>query len=389
MSDIDALFPTDYEQSRDRFRNEFSLVMRFWPDASLSNQPVDGDESTTIDWMYAPPIRDYRHLLIFTTGLHGIEGYVGSGMLQILLEEFVPQIDPRTTGLLLVHAMNPWGMKHKRRTNGNNVDLNRNFFWRSPEDSSGTSWDRAVNPDYAQLEGLLNPACPLGKFGLSKFLFGLRFFQTVVSKGPAALRKASLLGQYRSPQGIYYGGRDCQEEVEVMMDLYQTCIKPYDRIVHLDMHTGFGLQYQMGIVNSPLEPRECSDLEEAFDYPRVLKANPGETYTISGDMIDYMYNMVQNKYPSKYLYATSLEFGTIGLSLSASVRSLRTAVWENQVYWNGAKNPSDRTQALKDYQEMFFPSEDQWRAEAVADARRAFTGILQAEGLISPIDRAA
>ncbi len=188
MSDMDALFPVNYEQSRDRFRDEFSMVMRFWPDAALSKHAIDGGESTTIDWMYAPPTHDYRHLLIFTTGQHGIEGYVGSGMLQILLEEFVPQIDPHTTGLLLVHAINPWGMKHKRRTNSSNVDLNRNFFWSSPDDSSASSWDRDVNPDYAQLEGLLNPARPLGKIGWSKFVFGLKFFQMVISKGPAALR---------------------------------------------------------------------------------------------------------------------------------------------------------------------------------------------------------
>jgi len=387
MLDVNGLFPVNYEQSRDRFKSEFSMVKRFWPEASLSTHAVHGDESTTIDWMVAPPTHDYRHLLICTTGQHGIEGYVGSGMLQILLEEFVPQINPHENGLLLVHAINPWGMKHKRRTNSNNVDLNRNFFWMSPGGSSEASWNRDINPDYVRLEGFLNPVRPLGKLGWSKFLFGLRFFYTVVSKGPTALRNASLLGQYRSRQGVYFGGDGRQEEVQVMTDLYQTCIKPYDRILHLDMHTGFGLQYQMGVVNSPLEPRESSDLEEAFDYPRVLKANPGETYTINGDMIDYMYDMVKNKYPKKHLYATSFEFGTIGLSLAASVKSLRTMVWENQIYWNGAKNSSDKTQASRDFQEMFFPSEDQWRAEAVADARRAFTGILRAEGLIPSGDR--
>jgi len=384
MSDIDALFPTSYEISRERFRRDLNLVRLHWPDAELGHHPVGGDKNTTIDWILAPA-SDTRHkILILTTGQHGIEGYVGSGMLQLFLEEFLTQINPHDTGLLLVHAINPWGMKHKRRTNSNNVDLNRNFLWAPPEKAeTETLYDPQVNPDYDRLDAFLNPARPLGKYSWSKFLFALRFFWTVITAGPAALRQASLLGQYRSPRGVYYGGNARQEEVQVLMDLYRATIEPYKQILHLDMHTGFGLKYQMGIVNSPLEQRDSLDLEEAFDYPRVLKANPGEFYTISGDMIDYMYNMVQNEFPTKHLYATSFEFGTLGLSLSASVKSLRTMIWENQIYWHGAKAPSDREQALSDFQEVFSPTEDQWRAEAVADGRRAIAGILRAEGFVS------
>ena len=33
--------------------------------------------------------------------------------------------------LVVIHALNPYGMANLRRFNGNNVDLNRNFYFSS------------------------------------------------------------------------------------------------------------------------------------------------------------------------------------------------------------------------------------------------------------------
>jgi len=200
MSDIDVLFPASYDYSRERFRGDLNVARRFWPEAELGQHSLAGDEEISIDWILAPSVVTQHKLLIVTTGQHGIEGYVGSGMLQLFLDEFLPQINPNDTGLLLVHAINPWGMKHKRRVNHNNVDLNRSFLWASADDDHDQPlYDPAVNPDYDRLERLLNPARPLRKYGWGKFVFGLRFAWSLLTTGPSALRQASLLGQYYHP----------------------------------------------------------------------------------------------------------------------------------------------------------------------------------------------
>ena len=381
MVEVSTLFPQTYEESRARFRKDIDLVQRFWPDARLGSHCLvrTGDEPLTIDWIQAEGLRSKERLLLFTTGEHGVEGYVGSAMLQLFLEEFLPRLEPvRTgTGLLLVHAINPWGMQHKRRTNEGNVDLNRNFVW--PTHSLGKSF----NPDYERLDSFLNPAGPIGSLFWGNISFLLRLLRLAVSLGLQRFRHTMLLGQVRFPRGTYYGGESLQEETQVLMNLYRNHIREYEQIVHLDMHTGYGPRYQMSMVNSWMEPRKSKELERQFSYPLVVKTNPSEFYSIRGDMIDYVYALVHNEFPDKRLYATSFEFGTMGDSFFATLRSLRTMILENQMYWFGAKNRKVREHVEHDFQELFAPQEERWRAKALADVRQAFQGILRAEGFLS------
>ena len=145
MSEILSLFPETYEVSRARFREDLSVVQQFWPQAQLSKHRLPGDEDLTIDWIYADAVGKNEKVFILTTGEHGIEGYVGSAMQQRFIDCYLSQLDPQTTGLLLVHAINPWGMKYHRRVNANNVDLNRNFVY------DGV-FELIYNPEYNQIQ---------------------------------------------------------------------------------------------------------------------------------------------------------------------------------------------------------------------------------------------
>ena len=129
MSEIANLFPETYETSQTRFRENLAVVQHFWPQAQLSQQRLSGDEDLTIDWIYSDARGKNEKVFILTIGEHGIEGYVGSAMQQRFIDRYLPRLNPETTGLLLVHAVNPWGMKYHCRVNANNVDLNRNFIY--------------------------------------------------------------------------------------------------------------------------------------------------------------------------------------------------------------------------------------------------------------------
>lgn len=375
--DVSALFPRSYEESRARFRSNLGLIRRLWPNARLMHHRLTGEEDLTIDWIQAGSLERNEKLLLFTAGEHGIEGYVGSAMLELFLEEYLPRLEPRSTGLLLVHAINPWGMKHRRRTNGRNVDLNRTFVW------DPSSLDKSFNPDYGKLEPFLNPKGPVRSLFASYISFLVQLLGNLARLGPQRLREATLLGQYRFPQGLFYGGESIQEETKVLMGLYRDHMREYEQSVHLDMHTGYGPRYQMSLVNSWMEPRDSAELERQYSYPLVVKANPSEFYSIQGDMIDYVYTLTRNEFPDKRLYATSFEFGTLGDSASAMIRSLCIGVLENRLHWFGTNNPKVRERIERDFQELFAPQEEHWRAKAVADARQAFQGILRAEGFIS------
>ena len=67
---------------------------------------------------------------------------------------------------------------------------------------------------------------------------------------------------------------------------------------------------------------------------------------------------------------------------SARIRSLRAMVFENQLYWQGAKNEKTAKQVRQEFEELYYPTEIKWRDKAIADGRQAFEGILNAYNLL-------
>ncbi len=71
---------------------------------------------------------DGRAMLALCSATHGVEGFAGSALQTGLLADGIgARLDP-DTGLVLIHAINPYGFAHLRHANEDNVDLNRNFI---------------------------------------------------------------------------------------------------------------------------------------------------------------------------------------------------------------------------------------------------------------------
>ncbi|MCJ7734181.1 MAG: M14 family metallopeptidase [Anaerolineales bacterium] len=376
MKNISDLFPSTYDASRERFRQYLNVVQKRWPRAVLSQQRLKNNKDLTIDWIQSNALEKNEKVLIITTAEHGIEGYVGSAMLDLFIKQYLNQLDPANTGLFLVHTINPWGMKHRRRTNTNNVDLNRNFVYQT------TDLDPDYNPASKEIDAILHPRQPLGNYFWSHIPFLLQVLRYSLKMGLKNFRSISLLGQYHNPQGIHYGGKYIQEETLAVMEFYREAFKGYQQILLLDMHTGHGPRYQMSLVNSVFETGKSQEFEKRFNFPLVVAANPEEFYDLRGDMIDYIYTLQQKEFPHKRLYAVSFEFGTYGDSNLAALRSMRTMLFENRAYCQGATKSKNRAKAARALGEMFAPKEGAWRVKAVEDGNRAFQGILKAEGFI-------
>ena len=104
-------YPSSYDEARMRFKQSLNLLQTYWPKTRLESHPLQDHPDLSIDWMWADAHKK-ENLVILSTGEHGVEGYVGAAMLKIFIEEISPQLNPENTGLLLVHAINPWGMQH-------------------------------------------------------------------------------------------------------------------------------------------------------------------------------------------------------------------------------------------------------------------------------------
>ena len=367
-------FPTSYEESRERFKQSLSLLQPKWPHARLENYPLKDHPDLSIDWLWAEPPKK-ENLVIISTAEHGIEGYVGAAMMKVFIEEFAPRLNSENTGLLLIHALNPWGMKHHRKVNEHNVDMNRNFVFDG-------NFDPTINPEFKQIANLLNPQNQMRSFGVENLLFWVRVLKSLLTEGYAVTSRAALLGQHHTPNGFYFGGTSYQETTKVVMELYRQALEAYQNGIQFDMHAGYGPRYQMTVIIPPNDPISSDEAIKKFNYPLVQKIDADEFYEISGDMGEYYYRLLEAEYPQKQLFSCGFEFGTFGDSLLARIRSLRSMIFENQLYWQGAKNEKTVEQVHNEFEKHYYPTEIKWREKALADGRQAIQGILRAYQLL-------
>jgi hypothetical protein len=131
-------FSQGYREARDRFLRAAEAR-----GARLQGRPIAArgarGEELSVDTAYLGPDQPQR-LLAISSGIHGVEGFAGSAIQHQLLAEQWDGLDlPGDTGLLLVHAVNPYGFAELRRVNENNVDLNRNFLGHPDEHAANPS----------------------------------------------------------------------------------------------------------------------------------------------------------------------------------------------------------------------------------------------------------
>ena len=377
MNDLYSItFPTTYEESVAQFREQLSRIQNRWPAASLGSRLISALEDLEIQWILADAIDSPERLLILSTGLHGVEGYVGAAMRSLFIQEYLDKLDPATTGLLLINNLNPWGMKHHRRVNTNNVDLNRNFMEEEGE------FQKNFNPDYQLFDNTLNPKRPLGPPWWETSGLLLSVLANLLRFGIKGLRGAVLLGQQSNPQGLYYSGREYQDETLLVRELILDGFRKYPALTQIDMHTGYGPRYQMSIVNSPNESRGQAALREAFGYPLIVKADPEQFYSMKGDMIDWVYRHQRSAAPEAAYYGAAFEFGVYGDGIPNEIRSLRTMIFENQAFQYGAVNDRLAEWIDRELLEMYYPPEDDWREKALSDCRKALSGVLGAQGFL-------
>jgi hypothetical protein len=361
--------PESYEQSRSRFRSRSGVLVDRWPEVRLTSLPLPSAPELTTDVITAEPISAKDRLIVITTGEHGIEGYLGSAVMELFFEEYVNKLDPQTTGLLLIHAINPWGMHNWERQNSGNVDLNRNFI------DGDFARLKETNPDYPALSAYFSPRKPLNNLMGARLGFVFSTIKNFITIGPRRIREAALMGQYRFPGGIYFGGTELQPETAALMDVYRQGFTGYKEIVHLDMHTGYGPRDQMTLVTSPYEKRPAASLSALFGAPRVAAANPDEFYTMQGDMIDWEYQLVKKEFPGVKFFAATCEFGTYGDSTLQAARSLRITILKNQLNQQGGSEQAKKWVA-REFRELYLPSDPVWLDKALADARKVYDAVV-------------
>lgn len=336
MTDPIALFSSSYAEARARFVEAASRHPHLVDRGALV---VEGDH--TIDWAYTGPA-DAEDVLVYTSGLHGIEGYAGGAVMLRLLG-----LGERTA-VLWMHALNPWGMARFRRVNEGNVDLNRNFL---PDGATYAADDAA----YAALDELLNPRRPPGAD-----LFLLAAGYHLARHGMSSLRNAVARGQYSFPKGIFYGGQAREATTREVLGFLSARLAGRRRVVHVDLHTARGPRGDYVAFLEGADERASERARPIFGARlRAWSAGTADGYDMRGGMLPEL----QRRVPGARYDALTLEFGTatdLGI-----VRALRA---ENQLHFWGERDAGPDHPARRAMRAAFFPDDSRWRASVVSHA---------------------
>ena len=367
-------FYTTYEEIRENLMDRITSLRESGVTVEYSEYAVDESDDLYIDNIYLPSEGEKTNLIVLTTGVHGMEGYIGSVMLDVFFEEIYPTLNTANTGILIVANVNPYGMKYMRRYNENIVDLNRNFI------EDWDSFDLSSNKEYPKVESFLQPTGKMRNAFWHEVGFYLSLAKEAIFTGAGTISDALLTGQYEYAEGVYYGGNGDEKSTTYLKGVFSDCLEgEYENIVHIDIHSGYGPRYNMVIFNSVQDPTTEAEAKAMFGYDYIIATDSEDFYETFGDTTDYFYRLAKSKNTDKDLYSTCFEFGTIGDSFLDSILSLKYTVDENRNHWYPSDNSITNEMVKENYYELFYPTETEWRQKTIVDFKDAMFGVLGAK----------
>ncbi len=357
-----SYFRESYSECRNEFIRAADDVKNRYEHVELSSIRVDSptDTNLTIDWCYIPAHKAPKRLLILTSAVHGVEGYAGSAIQQMFLKELIDDQYLEDMGVLLIHAVNPYGFKNNRRFTENNIDLNRNS-------SNTPDLYSSVNSGYAELNLFLNPEKVVNLTGFDNMFFHLTAVGQIAKKSMGVLRQAVLQGQYQFEKGVYFGGKALEAPVIAVAELVQDIAEPYETVFSIDLHTGYGTNGTLHLFPDPLKDSEKkARIEAIFAGNSIDWGDSDDFYTVTGSFASYLETII----PEKDYMTMTFEFGTLDTKTTmGSIRALHNVIVENQGVQYGYKSAQTMADVKARYLEGYYPASEKWRSKVIQDAR--------------------
>jgi hypothetical protein len=350
MFDLDSAFARDYREARDKFHaaataHALQVERHVHPSARGAQ-----DEELSIDVVLFGD-RDAEQLLFVTSGLHGVEGFCGSGcQVALLRDEFaLSAVRQSKTSVLFCHAVNPYGFSHLRRTNEDNVDLNRNFCnFAEPLKS---------NDQYAQLHAIVVPASwpptPENSAALASSMarFGLPALQAAISRG-----------QSEFADGLFYSGRSPAWSNVVLRDVLACHGRSRRRLAWIDLHTGLGPWGHGEKIHLGPDDEVMLARGRAWFGDDVTTMYDGSASSAVVDGV--CYHAVLDACPDAEYTGITLEFGT--RPLTEVMQALRAEQW----LANHDRVGEPLRGAIKrQMRDAFYEDSPSWRAMTYGQAR--------------------
>jgi hypothetical protein len=289
-----------------------------------------------------------------------VEGYCGSGVQVFALHDadWLAKARDAGTAVLYIHALNPYGFSHIRRTTHENVDLNRNF-----QDFTQPLPDNAA---YRALHSLILPE------HWPPDAANLESTQNFIAKnGAAAFQSAITQGQHEFPDGLFYGGNSATwSNLTLRQVLRQHALAR--RIGWIDLHTGLG--------ESGVGERIWAGRDDASAVARARAwwggGQGGHAATpitsiydgssTSAFLTGLMWHAIYEEAPQAEYTGIALEYGT--LPILDMMQALRAEHW---LHKHPEAPPGLAHQIKTQMMTAFYTDTDLWRGQIISQARQA------------------
>lgn len=352
MTDPSAHFAPDYARARERFRAAAEARGARVESHVLARRGRAGEE-LAVDAAWLGPEAPARALVV-SSGIHGAEGFAGSAIQhRLLAEQWDGLALPADTGLLVVHALNPFGFSHGRRVNESNVDLNRNFV-AHPD-------GHEPNPLYERLHPVVNPERLDDE---SERALGEALAEFVREHGFPTLQEVLTRGQYVHPEGVQFGGARDEASNRVVRALARSATRGARRVAWVDLHTGLGPWGEVEMI---------FEVEPDHPWYRRGRAWYGEAArsTLAGESVSaplcgvLELGLADAFDPEVELTPCAAEFGTY-----EPVRVFRAMRADNWLHQHGDPDSGPGRAITAEVLEVFAPAAADWRARVLDEGAR-------------------
>lgn len=345
---LNSFFSSTYSEARGRFLSAASGV-----GAKVHSYAIDAEAMDELAMDVAIVGEDEAPTILVSSGVHGVEGFLGSAVQLSLLERIAKQSTGLDVRYVLVHAVNPFGFSHLRRFNEDNVDLNRNFLF-------GDVQYEGSPAGYARLDAFLNPPSVPSRFEPFKLLAMLN----ILRYGRDSLIQSVAGGQYDYPRGVFFGGHGPCQSTRLVHEHARHWISESRRVVHIDFHSGLGAfgAYQL-LITDEANSINVSWYADTFGAASVHpRASRGVApYVASGEIGVWLRHHFSDL---DYRFVTA-EYGTYD-----SVRVLAAIRTENCAHHYASPKSEIYHAAKRELLECFCPRDASWRSRVIETGER-------------------
>jgi hypothetical protein len=361
MQTVDC-FAQTYAEARGKF---LAAAQAAGLDVESHPHPMLGrdGEVLALDVVLDGP-RNAQSLLIVSSGCHGVEGFCGSGVQVALLDSAAWRRDADDAGVavLYLHALNPYGFSWWRRTTHENVDLNRNF-----RDFSAPP---PANDGYDELAAIIVPPTwppsPAVNAAVERF---------ISQRGLAALQAAVSGGQYKHPEGLFYGGVNPTWSHVALRHVLQEYGRTARRIGWIDLHTGLGPNGHGERIFACRDDAAALQRARTWWGKEVTSIYDGSS--TSALLTGLMWNAVYEECPQAEYTGIALEYGTV--PIMETIDALRGDQWLENHPEVDVVSVEQRTAIKRRMRNAFYTDTDGWKQriidQAFDAARQAVVGL--------------